>query len=90
MTVQYEEYQKVIELNKSLVEQVQNLTKLLNEQENLKTENKNLKILIENMQLQINSLQKMIFGSKRESTPPSNISEDIAEGTQCSMFENNN
>ena len=86
MTVQYEEYQKVVELNKNLVEQIQNLTKLLNEQESLRTENKNLKILVENMQLQINSLQKMVFGSKRESTPPS----DIIEGTQCSIFENNN
>lgn len=42
-----------------------------------------LLLTIENMQLQINSMQKMMFGSKRETTPKQ---ENIAEGTQCSLF----
>ena len=97
MSVSYEEYQKLLEENKKLIELLNNqnieinkLIEKINEQQNLTLENKRLNILVENMQLQLNSLQKMIFGEKREKTPSFDVTEDIVNGTQCTMFENNN
>ena len=96
MTISFEEYNKILKEKAELVEMLckqieenKKLMKKINKQQNLELENKRLSILVENMQLQLNSLQKMIFGEKREKTPSSDVTEDIVNGTQCTMFENN-
>lgn len=57
---------------------------LVAENEKLHEENLKLKNDILNQQLHINCLNRIIFGSKRESTPKEN--EQLVEGTQCSIF----
>lgn len=51
--------------------------------EELVTENKKQAIEIENLKLHINTLNRIIFGSKRESTPKE---ENVIEGIQTSIF----
>lgn len=57
---------------------------MLSPEETLKLENENLKIEVENLKLQINALKKIIFGSKRESTPE--LNEQLLD-KQCSLFD---
>ena len=56
---------------------------LVTENKKLHTENKKQAVEIENLKLHINALNRIIFGSKRESTPKE---ENVIEGIQTSIF----